>query len=62
MENTEYFYDIAAGNWLPQNVTVEEAIEEIQEEIEKEVKRVVHRVDESTAARLFERFVNSLRN
>lgn len=62
MENTEYFYDIARGNWLPTNVTVEQAIEEIQEEIEKEVKRVVRRVDESTAARLFERFVKSLKN
>ena len=62
MENTEYFYDIARGNWLPTNVTVEEAIEEIQEEIEKEVRRVVRRVDESTAARMFERFVKSLRN
>jgi hypothetical protein len=62
MENTEYFYDIARGNWLPTNVSVEQAIEEIQEEIEKEVKRVVRRVDESTAARLFERFVKSLKN
>lgn len=62
MENTEYFYDIARGNWLPKNVSVEQAIEEIQEEIEKEVKRVVRRVDESTAARLFERFVKSLKN
>lgn len=62
MENTEYYYDIASGNWLPQDQSIEEAIEEIQQEIEKEVRRVVHRVDESTAARLFERFVNSLRN
>jgi hypothetical protein len=62
MENTEYFYDIARGNWLPTNVSVEQAIEEIQEEIEKEVKRVVRRIDENTAARLFERFVSSLRN
>jgi hypothetical protein len=62
MENTEYFYDIARGNWLPTNVSVEQAIEEIQEEIEKEVKRVVRRIDENTAARLFERFVKSLRN
>jgi hypothetical protein len=62
MENTEYFYDIARGNWLPTNVSVEQAIEEIQEEIEKEVKRVVRRIDENTAARLFERFVTSLRN
>lgn len=62
MENTEYFYDIARGNWIPKTVSVEQAIEEIQEEIEKEVKRVVRRIDESTAARLFERFVKSLRN
>lgn len=62
MENTEYYYDIASGNWLPQHESVEEVIEEIQQEIEKEVRRVVHRVDESTAARLFERFVKSLRN
>lgn len=62
MENTEYYYDIAAGHWLPQHESVEEVIEEIQETIEKEVRRVVHKVDESTAAQLFERFVRSLRN
>jgi hypothetical protein len=62
MENTEFFYDIARGNWLPQEQSVEEVIEEMQEEIEKEVRRVVRRVDESTAARMFERFVKSLRN
>lgn len=61
MENTEYYYDIAAGHWLPQNESVEEVIEEIQETIEKEVRRVVRRVDESTAAQLFERFISSLR-
>jgi len=63
MENTEYYYDIAAGHWLPTaNESVEEVIEEIQETIEKEVRRVVRRVDESTAAQMFERFVRSLRN
>ena len=62
MENTEYYYDIAAGNWLPQQESIEEVIEEIQETVEKEVRRVVRRVDESTAAQLFERFVRSLRN
>ena len=62
MENTEYYYDIASQNWIPTAPQVEEVIEEIQQEIEKEVRRVVHRVDESTAARLFERFVNSLRS
>lgn len=63
MENTEYYYDIAAGHWLPTAPeSVEEVIEEIQETIEKEVRRVVRRVDESTAAQMFERFVRSLRN
>lgn len=61
MENAEYYYDIASGNWVAQS-SIEETIEEIQEEVEKEIRRVVHRVDESTAAKLFERFVNSLRN
>ena len=61
MENAEYFFDIASGNWLPQDVSIEQVIEEIQETVEKEVRRVVHRVDESTAAALFERFVASLR-
>lgn len=61
MENAEYYYDIASGNWLPQDVSIEEAIEEIQQTVEKEVRRVVRRVDESTAAELFERFVSSLR-
>jgi hypothetical protein len=61
MENAEYYYDIASGNWLPQDVSIEEVIEEIQQTVEKEVRRVVRRVDESTAAELFERFVSSLR-
>ena len=61
MENAEYYYDIASGNWIARE-SIEQVIEEIQEEVEKEIRRVVHRVDESTAARLFERFVNSLRN
>jgi ferritin-like protein len=61
MENAEYYYDIASGHWIAQQ-SIEQVIEEIQEEVEKEVRRVVRRVDESTAARLFERFVNSLRN
>jgi hypothetical protein len=61
MENAEYYYDIASGNWIAQQ-PIEQVIEEIQQEVEKEIRRVVHRVDESTAARLFERFVNSLRN
>ena len=61
MENAEYFFDIASGNWLPQDVSVEQVIEEIQQTVEREVRRVTRRVDEATAAQLFERFVKSLR-
>lgn len=61
MENTEYYYDIASGNWRAKE-SIEQVIEEIQEEVEKQVRRVVHKIDESTAARMFERFVSSLRN
>ena len=61
MENTEYYYDIASGNWRATE-SIEQVIEEIQQEVEKQVRRVVHKIDESTAARLFERFVSSLKN
>lgn len=61
MENTEYYYDIAKGNWIARE-SIEQVIEEIQEEVEKEIRRVVHKIDESTAARMFERFIKSLRN
>ena len=62
MENTEYYYDIAAGHWLPSAPQeIEEIIEDIQEVIEKQVKRVVRRVDEDVAAQLLERFIKSLR-
>lgn len=60
MENTAYYYDIAAGNWIAQQ-PIEEVIEEIQEVVEQQVKRVVRKVDESVASALFERFVNSLK-
>jgi hypothetical protein len=56
MENTEYYYDIASGNWIAQ-----QAIEEAVKEIKREYKRTVHRIDESTAARMFERFIKNLR-
>lgn len=57
MENTEYFYDIASGTWRAQ-----EAIQEMVKEVKQEYKRTVRRIDENTAARMFERFVDSLRN
>jgi len=56
MENTEYYYDIASGNWVAQQV-----IEEAVKEIKREYKRTVHRIDENTAARMFERFIKNLR-
>ena len=57
MENTEYFYDIASGTWRAQ-----EAIQEMVKEVKQEYKRTVRKIDEATAARMFERFVDSLRN
>lgn len=56
MENVEYYYDIASGNWRAQQV-----IENIQEEVEKKVNRVVRTIDEATATRMFESFIRSLR-
>jgi len=56
MENVEYYYDIASGNWRAQ-----QAIENIQEEVEKKVNRVVRTIDEATATRMFESFIRSLR-
>lgn len=57
MENTEYFYDITSGTWRAQ-----EAIQEMVKEVKKEYKRTVHRIDENTAAQMFKRFVDSLKN
>ena len=57
MENTEYFYDITSGTWRAQ-----EAIQEMVKEVKQEYKRTVRRIDEASAARMFERFVDSLRN
>jgi len=60
MENAEYYYDIASGNWIAQE-PIEQVIEEIQQVVEKQIRRVVTKIDEGTASELFERFVNSLR-
>jgi hypothetical protein len=57
MENTEYYFDITKGNWIAQN-----AIEEMVKEVKQEYKKTVRTIDEATAARMFERFVKSLRN
>lgn len=60
MENTEFYYDVASSNWIAQQ-PVEEVIEEIQEAVEKQYRTVYKRIDESTAARMFETFISSLR-
>jgi hypothetical protein len=60
MENTEFYYDVASSNWIAQR-PVEEVIEEIQKTVEKEYRKVTKRIDESTAARMFETFIRSLR-
>jgi hypothetical protein len=57
MENVEYYYDIASGNWKATQV-----VEQVQEEVEKQYRKVVKTIDEATAYRMFETFVRSLRN
>jgi hypothetical protein len=61
MENVEYYYDIAAGNWIARQ-PVEEVIEEIQQEVEKQVRRVVRTIDENVAADMLSRFISSLKS
>lgn len=56
MENVEYYYDIATGNWRAQ-----EMIESIHQEAKKQYTRTVN-INEITAAKMFESFVRSLRN
>ena len=60
MENAEYYYDIASGNWVAQE-PVEQVIEEIQDVVERQIRRIVHKIDESVASELFQRFVNGLK-
>jgi len=57
MENTEYYYDIASGNWVAQ-----EAIQEAVKEVKKEYRTTVRKIDERTAAIMFENFIKTLRN
>jgi len=48
MENVEYYYDIASGNWR-----ATEVIQDIQEEVEKKVNRVVKTIDEAKATIIY---------
>lgn len=55
MENTEYYYDIASGNWR-----VMEKLEETVKELKKEVT-VRNPISEAKALRIFENFIASLK-
>jgi hypothetical protein len=57
MENVEYYYDIASGNWQATQM-----VEEIAKIAEKKYNRITKTIDEVTAATMFESFVRSLRN
>jgi len=63
MENVEYYYDIASNSWLPAQVQeqVAEVVEQIHNEVKKEYRLTIRKIDESTAARMFESFIESLR-
>jgi hypothetical protein len=54
MENTQYYYDVAAGNWR-----VQEQLEETVKELKKEVS-IRNKIDEAKAINIFEGFINSL--
>ena len=56
MENTEYYYDIAAGNWK-----VAEKLEETVKELKKEYKQTIRKFDEAKALKIFENFISSLK-
>ena len=57
MENTEYYYDIASGNWR-----VMEKLEETVKELKREYKpATIRRIDEAKALRIFENFISSLK-
>lgn len=55
MENTEYYYDIASGNWR-----VMEKLEETVKELKKEVT-TRNPISEAKALRIFENFIASLK-
>lgn len=56
MENAEYYYDIASGNWR-----LAERLQETVKELKKEYKATNPRIDEAKAIRIFESFIASLK-
>lgn len=65
MENTQYYYDIASGTWRAQELQefIEETVQELKQEYVKPVTKVTKYVfDEQKAAKIFENFMNKLKN
>lgn len=56
MENAEYYYDIASGNWK-----LAERLQETVKELKQEYKITNPRIDEAKAIRIFESFIASLK-
>lgn len=56
MENTEYYYDVAAGIWKAQEY-IEETVAELKEEVKKTTRFVI---DEARAVKLLENFIKNL--
>jgi hypothetical protein len=62
MENTEYYYDIASGTWKVQQY-IQETVKELKKEYIKPKSKVTSpKIDERKAIRIFEDFVNNLKN
>ena len=57
MENVEYYYDIASGNWRATQM-----VEEIQQKVEKQYMTVTKKIDEAAAAGMFQNFIRTLKN
>ena len=57
MENVEYYYDIASGNWRATQM-----VEEIQQKVEKQYRTVTKTIDEAAAAGMFQNFIRTLKN
>lgn len=56
MENTQFFYDIASGNWVAQ-----ELIENTVRELKQEYKATTRKLNEDSVINAFSSFMNSLR-
>jgi hypothetical protein len=57
LENTEYYYDIASGNWVAQNI-----IEETINKVKKDYKSTTKKIDEKQVFDAFNRFMESIKN